>query len=60
MAMVKQRRASRKVLRKGIRQQLQYLRRNFQHTEQLLDAFPGWTTPLPYSLLRKYTGLFST
>ena len=54
LAIVKQRRASRKVLRKGIRQQLQYLRRNFQHIEQLLDAFPGRSIPLPYSLLRKY------
>lgn len=54
LAIVKQRRASRRILRKGIRQQLQYLRRNIQHIEQLLDAFPGRAIPLSYFLLRRY------
>jgi hypothetical protein len=54
LAIVKQRRASRRVLRKGIRQQLQYLRRNIQHIEQLLDAFPERAIPLSYFLLRRY------
>lgn len=51
---MKQRQPTGKKLRAGIKKQLQYLRRNFQHIERLLDAPPGRTIPLPYTLLRKY------
>ncbi len=54
LVIVKQRRPKGKKLCAGIKKQLQYLRRNFQHIEQLLDALPGKAIPLPYVLLRKY------
>jgi len=54
LGIVKQRRPKGKKLRAGIKTQLQYLRRNFQHIEVLLDALPGRAIPLTYSLLRKY------
>lgn len=54
LAIVKQRRPRGKKLRSGIKKQLQYLRRNFQHIEALLDVQPGRAIPLAYSLLRKY------
>jgi len=54
LAIVKQRRPKGKKLRAGIKKQLQYLRRNLQHIEQLLDALPCRAIPLPYSSLRKY------
>jgi len=54
LAIVKQRRPGGQKLRAGIKKQLQYLRRNFQHIEQLLDALSGSMISLPYSLLRKY------
>ena len=54
LGIVKQRQPKGKKLRVGIKKQLQYLRRNFQHIEQLLDTLPGRVIPLSYSLLRKY------
>lgn len=54
LGIVKQRRPKGKKLRAGIKKQLQYLRRNLQHIEVLLDALPGRAIPLTYSLLRKY------
>jgi hypothetical protein len=43
-----------KKLRSGIKKQLQYLCRNLQHIEVLVDALPGRAIPLTHSLLRKY------
>ncbi len=55
LAMVKQRRPSAKNRRRGIKQQLQYLRRNLGHIEQLLAHYPEATKlPLPPWLLRRY------
>ena len=54
LGIVKQRRPKSKKLRSGIKKQLQYLRRNLQHIEALLDALPSRTIPLAYFLLRKY------
>jgi len=55
LAVVKLRRPGRKILRRGIKQQLQYLRRNLSHIEDLLDEWPaGNPIPLPYWLLRRY------
>ncbi len=55
LSIVKQRRPGGKVLRRGIKQQLQYLRRNLGHIETLLAYFPyGQRLPLPNWLLRRY------
>jgi hypothetical protein len=55
LAIAKQRRPSAKVRRKGIKQQLQYLRRNLGHIDALLDHFPeGERLPLPKWLLYRY------
>ena len=55
LAIVKQRRPSVRIRRRGIRQQLQYLRRNLGHIETLLTYWPeGTQVPLPYWLLRRY------
>jgi len=54
LGIVKQRRPKGKKLRRGLKKQLQYLRRNLQHIEQLLDILPGCVIPLSYFLLRKY------
>ena len=55
LGVVKKRRPGSKVLRRGIKQQLQYLRRNLGHIEQLLDYFPEATPlPLPRWLLHRY------
>lgn len=43
---------SRKTVRKGIKSQLQYLRRNFKAIEKQLDTFQAF--PLGHRLLRKY------
>ena len=52
---MKQRRPSGKVRRRGIKQQLQYLRRNLGHIERLLDHWPeGTPIPLPRWLLYRY------
>ena len=55
LAIAKQKRPSAKVRRKGIKQQLQYLRRNLGHIEALLSHFPeGERLPLPKWLLYRY------
>ena len=55
LAIVKQRRPSAKARRRGLKQQLQYLRRNLGHIEQLLSHWPvGTPLPLPRWLLRRY------
>ena len=55
LSIVKQRRPGRKRLRRGIKQQLQYLRRNLGHIETLLAYWPqGTRLPLPNWLLRRY------
>lgn len=55
LAIAKQRRPSGKVRRRGIKQQLQYLRRNLGHIEQLLSGWPeGSPFPLPRWLLYRY------
>ncbi len=43
---------SKKTIRKGIKSQLQYLRRNFKAIEKKLDGFEAF--PLEYKLQRKY------
>ena len=44
-----------KKLRRGIKQQLQYIRRNLGHIEQLLTYWPeGTALPLPGWLLYRY------
>jgi hypothetical protein len=55
LAIAKQKRLSRKTLRRGIKQQLQYLRRNLGHIDQLLREIPeGKRLPLPRWLLYRY------
>ena len=55
LAVAKLKRASAKVRRRGIKQQLQYLRRNLGHIEALLASWPeGTRLPLPKWLLRRY------
>ena len=55
LAIAKQRRPGGKVRRRGIRQQLQYLRRNLKHIEALLEPWPAGTQlPLPRWLLHRY------
>ena len=54
LAVAKRRRAGARLIRKAIKQQLQYLRRNLAHIEQLLTHFPiGAALPLPNWLLRR-------
>jgi IS5 family transposase len=55
LLIAKQRRPSAKLRRKGIKQQLQYLRRNLKHIEALLEHFAiGEPLPLPNWLLYRY------
>lgn len=55
LAIVKQRRPGRKVIRRGLKQQLQTLRRDLGHIEQLLEQWPMSTPiPLPRWLLHRY------
>ena len=55
LAVVKKKRPGAKLIRRGIKQQLQYLRRNLGHIEQLLEHFPECTPlPLPRWLLHRY------
>ncbi len=55
LAVVKRRRPAGKVLRRGLKQQLQYLRRNLGHIERLLAYWPeGADLPLPGWLLYRY------
>jgi len=53
----KRKRLGSKLIRKGIRQQLQYLRRDFKHIEQMLDTLmpeDGMVFPLNHRLQRQY------
>jgi len=55
LAVVKQRRPTARVRRRGIKQQLQYLRRNLGHIERLLEHWSiGTRLPLPRWLLYRY------
>jgi len=54
LAIVKCRRPGKKKYRQGNKQQLQYLRRNLNSIETLLDSLPGRAIPLPWRLLRQY------
>lgn len=55
LAIAKRRRPPARLQRKGIRQQLQYLRRNLKHIGTLLAQFPvGERLPLPNWLLHRY------
>ena len=55
LAIAKQKRPGKNTRRRGIKQQLQYLRRNLGHIEQLLAALPeGQPLPLPGWLLYRY------
>ena len=55
LAIAKQKRPGRKTLRRGLKQQLQYLRRNLGHIEQLLAPIPaGQPLPLSAWLLHRY------
>jgi transposase, IS5 family len=55
LSVVKLKRPSNKRRRAGIRQQLQFLRRNLGHIETMLTAYPyGTPLPLPNWLLRRY------
>ena len=55
LAIAKRRRPGARVVRRGIRQQLQYLRRNLKHIEGLLAHWPvGTRLPLPRWLLYRY------
>jgi hypothetical protein len=55
LAIVKKKRPGAKLIRRGIKQQLQYLRRNLGHIEQLLEHFPAYAPlPLPRGLLHRY------
>jgi len=55
LAVAKRRRPGGKVLRRAIKQQLQYLRRNLGHIEKLMDTWPmGTPIPLPRWLMHRY------
>ncbi len=54
LAIAKNRNPGGKLRRKGIREQLQYLRRNFGHIEMLLDLIDSKSFPLPYMRQRQY------
>jgi len=54
LAIVKRRRPGRKLYRKGNKQQLQYLKRNFKHIEKMLDSLAGKAIPLSRKRLRQY------
>lgn len=54
LAIVKRRRPSKKLYRKGNKQQLQYLRRNFKHIEGMLDSLAGKEIALSRKRLRQY------
>jgi len=55
LALVKQRRPAGQARRRGIKQQLQYLRRNLKHIKVLLEFWPqGTSLPLPRWLLYRY------
>lgn len=54
LAISKNRNPGGKLRRKAIREQLQYLRRNFRHIEKLLDLLARSAFPLPHNRQRQY------
>jgi len=54
LSIVKRRRPSGRIRRKGIRKQLQYVRRNLKHINKLLDIIASQEIPLSHYLLRRY------
>jgi len=55
LGLVKQKRPKKNARRRGLKQQLQYLRRNLGHIKRLLGYFPeGTRIPLPRWLLHRY------
>jgi len=54
LAISKKRNPGGKLRRKAIREQLQYLRRNFRHIEMLLDMIGGKSFPLRHKRQRQY------
>jgi len=55
LAIAKQRKPSKKKRRRAIKQQLQYLRRNLKHIDNMLSCWPvNAPSPLPSRLLRAY------
>ncbi len=54
LAIVKRRKPGKKLYKKGNKQQLQYLKRNFQHIETMLDSLPGKAIPMSSNRLKQY------
>lgn len=54
LAVVKRRNVNWKIKRQGIKEQLQYVRRNLKHINGLLDKLETSEIPLSPSMLRKY------
>lgn len=54
LAVVKRRKASWKIIQQGIKEQLQYVRRNLKHINTLLDNPETSKIPLVHKMLRKY------
>jgi len=54
LAVVKRRKAGYKIIRQGIKEQLQYVRRNLKHINGLLDKSETREIPLARRMLRKY------
>ena len=54
LSIVKKKRPGTRLLRRGIKQQLQYLCRNLGHIERLLAHFAEGALPLPHWLLHRY------
>jgi len=55
LSFTKRRKPTKKTIRKAIKQQLQYLRRNLSHIEALLEHYEqGQALPIPNWLLRRY------
>lgn len=54
LAIAKNKKPSLKVRRRGLREQVQYLRRNLKHISSLLDYVGSSPFPLPYGLQRQY------
>lgn len=54
LALAKNKKPSGKIRRRGIREQLQYLRRNLKHISALLDYLGSTPFPLSYDLQRQY------
>lgn len=54
LRIAKNKKPSLKVRRRGLREQLQYVRRNLGHISSLLDYLGSRPFPLPYNLQREY------